>query len=250
MLKKHTVIGIVALAVILGNGEGGWCSAATEHLQTVIQDFCHTNIPVSHAICLLSKQSPVPIDAVIEDTNDPPVTICEEKATIGEILQKLLTQHPGHHPHGQSGAVLVLPDWLLDKQVFPLTQKVTKFNITCYSHNSISEAGRTVYFYRFDDPENPVLNISLGALGASRKPDYSNFPHVRTFENRSIVEILTGISSEQKQSFFCYRLNNNFVRAQNKEWAEKKMLTWWPNPDAPCYSIFWGTAWTGVRGQE
>ncbi|MGA2222209.1 MAG: hypothetical protein ABSH21_10650 [Verrucomicrobiia bacterium] len=251
MLRRSSVIGFVLWGIILGNGMQGRCSAETELLQSEIRDFCHTNIPVSHAICLLAKQSPVPIDAVIDDTNDPPVTISVEKATIAEILQQLLPQHPGHHPHERSGVVLILPDWLLDKQVFPLTQKVTKFNITCYSHNSMYETGRTVYLYRFDPPENPALNISLGALGLSGKPDYSTFPHERTFENQSIVEILTAISSEQKKSFFCYRHDKDFVKAKNKEWAERKMgPTWWPNPDAPCYSVFWGTAWYGVRGKE
>ena len=206
MLRRSSVIGIIVWGIILGSGRQGRCAAETDLLQTEIRDFSYTNVPVSHAICLLAKHSTVPIDAVIDDTNDPPVSISVEKATIAEILQKLLVQHPGHHPHEQSGVVLILPDWLLDKQVFPLTQKVTKLNITCYSRNSISETGRTVYLYRFDHPENPALNIGLGALGASRKPDYSAFPHVRTFENQSIVEILTAISSEEKKSFFCYRL--------------------------------------------
>ncbi|MGO9610571.1 MAG: hypothetical protein ACLPT4_13110, partial [Verrucomicrobiia bacterium] len=149
-----------------------------------------------------------------------------------------------------SGLILILPDALLHKQVFPLTQKLTKFTITCYSHNSISETGRTVYLYRFEHPENPALNISLVGLGLSGKPDYFSFPHERTFENQSILEILTTISSEEKKSFFCYRKDKDFVNAKNKEWADKKIPTWWPNPDAPCYSLFWGTAWYGVRGKE
>jgi hypothetical protein len=51
-------------------------------------------------------------------------------------------------------------------------------------------------------------------------------------------------------SFFCYRLDKDSVKAQNRAWADKRMPTWWPNPDAPCYTVFWGTGWYGVRGNE
>ncbi len=231
MHRKLLITPVALLSGLLGAAVTVNCYSQTNVLQTEIQDVSYTNVPVSHAICLLAKQSPVPIDAIIDDTNDPPVTIFVEKATIAEILQKLLLQHPGHHAHEQSGLILILPDGLFNKQVFPLTQKLTKFDITCYSHNSISETGLTVYLYRFDHPENPALNVSLGALGVSRNPNYATFPHVRTFENQSIVEILTTISLEEKKSFYCYRLDKDFVKAQNKEWAEKKMgPTWWPDP--------------------
>jgi len=251
MMRPRLTLSLILSALMLCDGRQPALSAEPPYLQNTVRDFCYTNMPVSHVICLLAKKSPVPIDAVIDDTNDPPVTISEEKTTVAEILQKLLSLHPGHHPHEQSGVILILPDWLLDKQVFPLTDKLARFSTTFNLAPVAPDSKQTIATCDFFPSNNPDLNISIPVFGLSRKPNYSSFPHVRTFENQSILKILTTISSEQNMSFFCYRLDKDFVKAQNKTWAEKKMgPTWWSKPDEPCYSVFWGTGWYGVRSQE
>jgi hypothetical protein len=244
---RQNCSGILALALggLLATALGGGCCAQSEPLQTEIEGFFCTNEPVSHAICLLAKRSAIPINAVIDDVTDPMVTVSVQRATIGQILRNLLEQHPGHDPYEESGTVLILPGWLFHKEVFPLTKKVSRFS---FPYQSYKMRGETKYGCFFYLPENPALNIGFSPMRLNRKPNYSAFPYVRTFTNQSPLEILTTVSQEAKQSFYCYRLDNDFVKARNKEWADKKMgPTWWPNPDAPCYSVFWGTDWPGIR---
>ena len=222
--------------------------ARSNALQAEVQSFFCTNEPVSHAISLLAKRSPVLINAVIDDVTDPIVTISRQRATVGGILTDLLEHHPGHEPYDESSTILILPDSLVHKEVFPLTKRLSSFSVTYHSYQM---RGQTRYGCDFYLPGNPTLNIGFSPVSSSWIPDYPTFPHVRAFTNQSIVEILTAISKEEKKSFYCYRLSNDFVRAQNKDWADRKVgPTWWPNPDVPCYSVFWGTAWPGVRPQE
>jgi hypothetical protein len=247
-MHKYTFAILAAISsTILYSSLDGKCYAQSNVLQTEIQGFFLTNVPVSHAICLLAKRSPIPIDAVIDDWNDPLVTISVERATIGAILRELLAHHPNHGFREESGTILVLPDSLFHREVPPLTKRLSKFNVT---YQSYQMRGRERYACVFYLLNNPQLNIDFAAVLLSQKPNYSAFPHVRTFENQSIVDILTAISKEGAISFYCYRMDPSFVKARNKDADDEKKATWWPNPDAPCYSVIWGTNWYGERPSQ
>ncbi len=218
--------------------------AQSNLLQTGISGFFVTNVPTSHAICLLAKQSPVLINAVIDDTNDPPVTISAGRSTIGEILHELLVSHPAHAPHeGGDGAILILPDRFWQHQIEPFTKRLVKFDATYRLWKTRNGNLYGVDFY----PPLGSLNIQLSPTEISQPPNYASFPHVRTFTNQSIVAILTTIAKEGAGPFYCYREGPALVQEVNKETARQKKTTWWPNPDAPCYSLIWGTKWYGKR---
>jgi hypothetical protein len=242
----------IALAVAVLNFTGVWpCSGQGDPLQTEIQSFCYTNEPVSHLMCLLAKRSPVPINVVIDDMSDPAVTITMQKATIKAVLADLLLHHPGHKPHEERGTIMVFPDSLFGKETSPLTKKLAEFRVTYTSYQSRIAQGQIKYGCCFYLPENPDLNVGLSPMRLNRKPDCPTFPYVRAFQNRSVLEILTDISKEGGQSFYCYRMDPADVKARNKSIAERHMgPTWWPKPDAPCYAVIWGTDWSGVRPQE
>lgn len=251
MNHKRFSILATALANVVCLALVGNCDAEDDPLQTEIQGFFCTNAPASHAICLLAKRSSIPINAVIDDVTDPTVTISAQRATVGKILNDLLAARLGHDSYEEDGVILILPGWLFHKEVLPLTKKLSKFSVTCRSYQSQSAQGQTRYSYDFYLAGNPTLNIGFSPMRLNRKPDYSTFPYVRTFTNQSIVEILTTISKEEHQSFYCYRMDPDSVKARNKDIADRKMgPTWWPNPDAPCYSVFWGTDWPGLRAQQ
>jgi hypothetical protein len=130
MCRNRFSILTAVLGTLLCLSLGGKCYSQSNVLQTEIQGFFLTNEPVSHAICLLAKRSPIPINAVIDDLNDPAVTISAERATIGGVLRELLAYHPGHDLREESGTILILPDRFWHREAAPFTKKLSKFNAT------------------------------------------------------------------------------------------------------------------------
>jgi hypothetical protein len=245
------LVALFAVVIYANLGFSERCLAQTGVLETVVNSFCYTNEPVSHLICLLAKRSPILLNAVVDDISDPVLTISEQRATIGDILRELLIHHPGHELHEESGTILVLPKWLSRDESFPLTNRLREFGVTYRSYQSHIDHGETRYWCDFYLPENPELNVGFSPVRVKGEQDHTSFPYVRSFRDRSILEILTAISQENGQSFYCYRMDPADVKARNKSIADRHMgPTWWPKPDAPCYAVIWGTDWSGIRPSQ
>jgi hypothetical protein len=207
-----------------------------------ILGFSCSNQPLSEGLSLLSKESPIPINCIVDEMEEPRVTVDEPRATVSTILLRILSSAPNYRFISRDGAILVLPEGLETVASFPLNRVQSRFEVTYNAYTNRN--GEQVYVCTLPQPELKYLvNVSMPNVFFKHKPSALSFPSITVFTNRSIRDILTAISVETRLSWSCGRVRGDYIRWYNKRLAQSTLpdvRTWWPNENAPGYAIRWG----------
>lgn len=209
----------------------------TPNLDTVeVSEFACTNLPVSQAIALLARKSPLPINCIIDATEEPRVSISLGRSSLGDTLREVLRPMTNYESLAKSGTVLVLPKGLIEDKACPLNHVIAQYSVTY-----IPIGGTTNHGCLFPYASN--TSLAGATFDKPPPPSCKSFPATRHFENQSLLQILIAISSEWRESWSCGRVRPDFVRWYNNR--ERKAGVpisemWWPDESAPCYWVEWG----------
>ncbi len=236
MRSRRVVLSFVCVTFLCG----ATCQAgenATAGLWNFgVSNFSCTNLPVSQALALLSKGTPVPINCIIDVTEEPRVSVSLAHSRLGDALQEILRPMTNYVFLAKSGTVLVLPHGLLQDSTCPLNRVIPEYKVTYIAAGRTTDHG-CLFSY--------TSSTSLPAATFDRPPPPScgSFPVIRHFENQTLLQILTAISSEWRASWSCGRVRPDFIRWYNDR--ERKggvpvSEMWWPDESAPCYWVEWG----------
>lgn len=208
----------------------------TNVLRVEIDGFSCSNEFVSHALALLSQKAPIPINCIIDTTEEVRVSISHQRSRLDDLLKEILQPMTNYEFQVKSNSVLVFPRGLFEDKKFPLNQVIANYDVTYIVIGGTKSHG--CIFSRY-----PNVSTPSATFDSSPPPNYREFPVTRQFENETLLEILTTISSEWRESWACGRVRPDFMRWYNERLDQFKspdVHTWWPNESAPGYAISWG----------
>ncbi len=207
-------------------------------LQKNVDGFSCEKVSVSEAINLLSKKSAIIIDSIIDDVQEPLVTIPLQNGTIENLLQKILLSLPNYHVLTKSKSILVLPKGLEANKDFPLNQVLKKFTIRYNTY--VNGHKERVYKCEFADRRCNQLNIPREAFFLKSKPDFQEFPAFVRFENQALLDIVISISEKEQMPWCCSKQNPWGVHETNQWIVKYGVEKSWEDESKPCYCIMWG----------
>ena len=237
--RGHSVVPVVILLLVLARSVP---SSFGQSIDTEIPEFTCTNQSFSRAIYLLSEKSPLPINCIVDEFEEPRVSVQEGRATLGAILQRIVSFAAKYRVMPRGETILVAPDGLQKDAEFVLNRVHSRFQVTytAYRHRN----GEQAYDCSFAQPEGKYpLNVAMPDLYFDHDPGVANSPWIVAYTNQSLLDVLTAVSVQTRSSWFCGRVRPEYIRRFNKQFAESKLpdaSTWWPDERAPGYAITWG----------
>ncbi len=232
------------ILVAIINLGGVWRDAdATEQagnklLDTQIPQFECTNLPVSEAIMSLAGRCAFPINSVIDNVDEPKVTVSARQQDCEAILRQIIRPLDSYEIIAASGAVLVCPQHIILNRTFPLNQPLPEFKVEFLSSEKKTN---TSYGCQLDAVTASSRNVALPFLPLKwTKPNCDSFPCVRRYKDRTLLDVLTELSVELHRSWACGQVNPSYVKERNAEWKNEGHSTYWPNENMPFYHVSWG----------
>lgn len=148
-------------------------NTATDPWDLEIAGFSCTNTPVSQAVALLSRKVPIPINCIIDCTEEPRVSVSFLSSHLKDALREILSPLTNYDMVVKSATVLVLPKGLLDDKTCPLNQVIAAYKVTY-----IAIGGTTNHGCLFSYTSNTSLPVAT--FDKSPPLNYSSLPLLAT----------------------------------------------------------------------
>jgi hypothetical protein len=137
----------------------------------------------------------------------------------------------------KSGALLVLTVGLEQDHEFVLNKTLPRLQV---AYRRVQSSSGQYYQCEFEWQPVAALNVAVPIFHFEPPPNTTILPPIRTYENTTLLDILSSVSVELYRAWSCGRLWPSYVKRQNQNLVKRQITTtWWPKQDAPCYSVVW-----------
>jgi hypothetical protein len=216
-----------------------------------VTDFACSNETVSSALADLSKRLPFPIDCIINEWNEPKVTIIpSSNRRLGEVMDEILRPMTNYEVRIHFGVLLVEPAGFINNTTSSLNQPLKYFAV--HNDKTSDLDGKALYLRSNDWHLTAPLNVGIEWQGSEvPTPSREAFPSESVFTNKTLLDILSTISASINLSWSCGLLQPDYVRVRGKYFRSDPELDgkWWPIDTMPAYDIIWGKgAFHGTDG--
>ena len=212
-------------------------ATAIHQQDIVVNDYSCTNKSVSSALRSLSIKSGIVINCIIDQIEEPLVTMSCHNVTIGEILDRIMIGMTNYEVMVGKESLLVCPKGILRDNSFILNHSIPE----CVVSNYWLPDDNCMIFEIDPKPFIP-LNIALmGPLYVLTKSNTTSSSS-RIFTNHTLLSVLTSLSEEGHTSFFLSRVRPTHIQKYNADERKDGLnQSWWPNRNAPGYCLSWRT---------
>jgi hypothetical protein len=196
---------------------------------------CFTNRALSQIAWELSTALKLPVSVIIDTTEELVVTATLRHDRPELMVSNLVAFVPGYAALQKKGSFIILPIVYAQTQKDPFSQHFKLMTITYRSYTKPN--GQVGYWIDMSSGRNPLLNVALPPLRLPIAPKFAPLPHTRSFENTTLIDVLTIIATESGRPYRCKRLSESYVRDRLSQANQEP--SWWYSYKAPAYAVEW-----------